>query len=364
MNADNVTHGVFREVEEAIIVTSDTKSEKRSSPCMSAFIRVHPRLNILRTMTHTRLPIEIVFSVAFVCWSHVACGAEPTGLPARVKIAAVQMRGYDKGDLPRPGFDPSGTVIKYIERAGRDHARLVVFPEYILGRITVPGPVTERLGKAANANHLYVIVGCWEVREDGSFANAALLFNPAGELQGRYYKTHAAVDHYEGEPPWSRPPEGKSRNWFLRNDPEWIMERGHDLPVFELGFGTIGILTCYDGWFSEPFRVLSLKGAELIVWINGRRGSVEDFIVKAEMFRNEVAMVCANQAYGGGTMIGQWPAQILAASREKQESYIVATVDLARVRQTRAHSRNRTQRRPDLYGPICTPLPVSGKPIQ
>jgi len=50
MNADNTTNGVFREVEEAIIVTSDTKSEKHSFPCISAFIRVHSRLSILRTV--------------------------------------------------------------------------------------------------------------------------------------------------------------------------------------------------------------------------------------------------------------------------------------------------------------------------
>lgn len=29
----------------------------------------------------------------------------------------------------------------------------------------------------------------------------------------------------------------------------------------------------FDGWFPEPFRLLSLEGTELIVWINGRQGS-------------------------------------------------------------------------------------------
>ena len=52
------------------------------------------------------------------------------------------------------------------------------------------------------------------------------------------------------------------------------MQRGEDLPVFDLDFGRVGILTCYDGWFPESFRALSLKGAELIVWVNGRRASL------------------------------------------------------------------------------------------
>jgi len=40
MNADNATNNVFREAEKGIIVTSDTKSEKRYvHQRLSAFIR-------------------------------------------------------------------------------------------------------------------------------------------------------------------------------------------------------------------------------------------------------------------------------------------------------------------------------------
>ena len=140
------------------------------------------------------------------------------------------------------------------------------------------------------------------------------------------------------------------------------MKRGEGFPVFDLDFGRIGILTCYDGWFPETFRILSLNGAELLVWINGRRGTVEDFIVKSAMFQNEVAMVTTNQAYGAGTMIGQWPAQILAACPEPKECYIIATINLEQVRQARKNSRNLQQRRPELYGEIVKPLSTLHQP--
>jgi N-carbamoylputrescine amidase len=297
---------------------------------------------------------------------------EPKGQTTRrdfVKVAAVQINGYDKGDLPKEGHDPTNQLISYIERAGKDGAQLVVFPEYVLGRVKVPGPTTEKLAAAAKGNCIYVIVGCWELYEDGSFANTALIFDRSGKIAGKYHKTHAAVDHYEGTPPWSRPPSGKNRSWFVKHDPEWIMEKGEDLPVFELDFGTIGVITCYDGWFPEPARVLSLKGAELIVWINGRRGSVEDFIVKSTMFRNHVAMVATNQAYGSGTVIGdcaEWPARIIERCPDKEESYIIATINLKEIRNTRETSRNFMQRRPDLYGEIVKPRPEyrdGGSPI-
>lgn len=312
----------------------------------------------------TQLRMAILASVTWLLPALIAWGGEELLEPAEVKVAAVQILGYDKTDLPRPGFDPTDAVIPFIERAARDGAQLVVFPEYLLGRIDVPGPQTERIARAAAMGNIFVIVGCWEVFEDGTYANTALLFDRSGEIAGTYHKVHAAVDHFEGQPPWSRPPQGKDDAWFLTNDPEWTMQRGQDFPVFDLDFGRVGILTCYDGWFPESSRILSLNGAEMLVWINGRRGMVEDFLVKSAMFQNEVAMVATNQAYGSGTMIGQWPAQILAACTEPGEGYITATIDLGRVRQARQNSRNLQQRRPDAYGEIVRPIGTDHQPAR
>jgi predicted amidohydrolase len=272
--------------------------------------------------------------------------------PETVKVAAVQICGYDKTDVPRKGYDPTEAIVSYIDRAGKDGARLVVFPEYVLGYIEVPGIETRKIAEAAVANRIYVVVGCWEVRQGGAFANTALIFDRNGEIVGKYRKTHAAVDKFEGDPPWSRPPSGKDRDWFIQNDPEWIMEKGDDLPVFDLDFGKVGVLTCYDGWFPESFRVLSLKGAEVLVWINGGRGSVEDFFVKSVTFQSHVAMICTNQAYGGGTMIADWPTRMVARCPDRTEAYITGTVNLEKVRKARKFSRNFQQRRPDLYGEL------------
>jgi predicted amidohydrolase len=275
--------------------------------------------------------------------------AQTPALPDHIKVAAVQINGYDKGDLPRQGFEPADSLIPYIHKAGKDNVDLIVFPEYVLGHIKVPAEQTQKISAAAAAARVYVIVGCWEEFDDGTFANTALIFDRQGHIAGKYRKTHAAVDHYEGDPPWSRPLSGKSKEWMLQNDPEWIMERGQDLPVFDFDFGRLGIMTCYDGWFPEPARVLSLRGAEVIVWINGRGGSVEDFIVRTTMFQSHVAMITANQAYGSGTMIGQWPAAIQSRCPDKTEAYITGTINLKQIRNARSRSRNFQQRRPDLY---------------
>ncbi len=300
--------------------------------------------------------IGLVFCGVLTAAAQAAASDGPPK-PDTVTVAAVQISGYDKGDLPREGYDPTDAMVPYIERAGNEGAELVVFPEYVLGHIPVPGPATKKLSAAAAASRIYVIVGCWEVHEDGSYANAALIFGRDGRIVGRYHKTHAAVDHFEGAPAWSKPPQGKDRAWFIENDPEWTMQRGQDIPVFEFDFGTVGIMTCYDGWFPEPPRILSLKGAELIVWINGRGGSVEDFIVKTIMFQSHAAVIATNQAYGSGTMIGDGAAGILQRCPDRTESMITATLDLKKIRQRRTVSRNFQQRRPDLYGFLSEPLP-------
>lgn len=273
-----------------------------------------------------------------------------------VSIMAVQLHGYDKmGDI-KPGLDPVEALLPYIEQAGADKTDLLVFPEYHLGRIRIPGPETERIGEAVRKQGIYVIVGSWELLENDRFANAALLFGRDGNIVGKYYKTHAAVDQFDMDKiPFTEPAPGHDLQWFIKNDPEWKMERGQELPVFELDFGRVAILTCYDGWFPEPWRILSLKGAEIIVWINGRGGSIEDYIVKSSMFQNEVHVITANQAYGAGTMIGQYHNQILAHIEEPGEAAIQAELDMKMLRNARAHSRNLAQRRPELYNTLTEP---------
>jgi predicted amidohydrolase len=41
---------------------------------------------------------------------------------------------------------------------------------------------------------------------------------------------------------------------------------GHDYPVFETRFGKVGMMVCYDGFFPEVARQLSIHGAEVIAF--------------------------------------------------------------------------------------------------
>lgn len=266
-----------------------------------------------------------------------------------VRVAAVQINGPWNWQVPTGEHnDPAKTIIPYIDRAGIDKADLVVFPELYLGMFRVPSPQTEAIAAAAKRNKIHVMVGCFEIiNEKGDYGNSTLIFDRDGKITGRYFKAYQAV----GEAPHCWPPKP--------DDPEWMMTAGQQTPVFDLDFGRIGVLTCYDGYFPEMFRLLSLKGAEIIIWPNARGGSVEDYIVKTNLQQNYVHIITTNKAVGAGTMIAAWPNQIVQQITEAREGYITAQLDLTGLRQARIHSREFRQRRAAMFADLAKDWPVA-----
>ncbi len=253
-----------------------------------------------------------------------------------VRVAAVQL-------MQPKEEDPSDVVVSYIKRAAADKAQLVVFPEYHLGYVRTSDQRVDEVARAAKENHIYVIVGCFECYDDGSYSNVALLFGRDGSIIGRHKKVHPAV----GVDPYYWPPK--------EDDVEWKMKLGDEFDVFDLDFGTIGILTCFDGYFPESYELMSLKGAEILIWINGRP-YIEDYLVKSAMFLNYVDMVCTNNCYG--TMIAEYPSVIKKISLVPKEDYLVEDLDLKQLRIFRKNSRFFHQRRPEVYKDLIKYWPV------
>lgn len=306
-------------------------------------------------MRHSLLSLLALVLVSVGCSTTIADSARPIApvpqytpmTPEQLartsaRVAAVQITGPWMWRVPiSPDNDPADLLVPYIERAAADGADLVVFPELYLGMFRVPSPQTEKISAAARANNINVIVGCFEVFDDeGNYANSTLIFDRQGEIIGRFFKIYQAV----GETPRGWPP--------VPHDPEWMMVAGEELPVFDLDFARIGILTCYDGYFPELFRTLSLKGAEIIIWPNARHGALEDYIALSNSAHNYTHMVATNKAIGAGTMIVQWPPHILERVEEPEEAYIIADLNMAQLRTARIHSREFHQIRPHVHAEI------------
>lgn len=170
-------------------------------------------------------------------------------LPERkVKVAAVQMR-WGK-ELGRTEEIRKEEYLRLADEAGARGADLLVFGEGLYsGGFGLPLHVRARerdakmlvtLGKKAIEHNMYIVF-CG-IEEDGDhYYNTAFIIDRAGKMIGKYRKTHITAGEYEdGFTP------------------------GEDFPVFDLDFGRVGILICYDQFFPETAKELAKKGAEII----------------------------------------------------------------------------------------------------
>jgi len=227
---------------------------------------------------------------------------------------------------------------------------LIVFPEYTLGqRIPISHPQVEAFRELAAQHGIYAIAGLVE-GHGPRWATTALMVDRQGNLLGRYYKTHPAA----GPPPHWWPP-------IAGQDAEARGILGNQFSVFHLDFAPVGILQCYDGYFPEAWGCTSYAGAEVILWINGRGGMVEDYLCQTAAHAYG-CVVGANISDGCNTGFAAPPmGGVIAAAGEPEptrlfprraepgDGCVHAVIDLARLRWIRKHLRTMHQRRPELY---------------
>lgn len=180
----------------------------------------------------------------------------------------------------------------WIRRAAEEHnADLVVFPETITTGFmhnlpcktlyemldTIPGRITEEIGKVARENKVYVCYPTYERGEqEGVIYNSAPLINDQGVVIGNYRKTHPFI---------------------LENVKHYgCITAGTEVEVYETPFAKIGIVICYDGDFPELCRELALQGAEVILRPSAFQRSYDIWYLTcaARAFDNHVYVVGVN----------------------------------------------------------------------
>ena len=213
---------------------------------------------------------------------------------------------------------------------------------------SVPGPTTDRVATLCRELQTFVVFGLIE-KSGSDIFNTAVLIGPDG-LIGSYRKVHLpylGVDRFTT--PGDRPFE-----------------------VFEAGGVRIGMLICYDGGFPEAARVLSIRGADLIVlptnWPPGGTYMAE-YSINCRAMENGIYFAAVNRigTENGFHFIGKSricsPVGATMASIDNDKGGILrAEIDpvVARtkllVRVPGKHLIDRmADRRPEMYGTICEP---------
>jgi predicted amidohydrolase len=261
-----------------------------------------------------------------------------------ITVAVMQMQPklYEVGDnLIR--------MTEFIEKICMEQqVDLIVFPELITTgyecgvRFTdlaekIPGHAVNLIAQQASEFSTHIVFGmALKEKVESIVYNAAILVGPDGEVIGDYRKVH---------------PRGEERLAF----------RPGCFPVFETGFGAVGLMLGWDYSFPEVGRSL-LDGAEILcLCASWERPHTEEWTAfsLARAFENSVFLAAANRigqepsyTFFGQSMIIGPRGEVYSSMNEEIEGYALARIDLDEVRRLREEYQLFQLRQPITYRAI------------
>ncbi|MCO6460572.1 MAG: carbon-nitrogen hydrolase [Saprospiraceae bacterium] len=151
--------------------------------------------------------------------------------------------------------------IEGIRKCAADGAQLVVLQELHTGIYfcqvedtemfdlaeSIPGPSTEAFSKVAKECNIVLVTSLFERRAAGIYHNTAVVFEKNGTIAGKYRKMHIPDD-----------PAYYEKFYFTPGDLGFT-------PI-DTSVGKLGVLVCWDQWYPEAARLMSLAGAELLIY--------------------------------------------------------------------------------------------------
>jgi len=204
------------------------------------------------------------------------------------------------------------------------------------------GKTTEFLCRLASRNNSYIVAGLAE-RDKGRFFNSAVLVSPQGYV-GTYRKIHLF---------------NEEKLWFQPGD--------RTLDIFDLGFCRIGIMICFDWFFPEVMRILSLKGADLICHCANLVLPFCQDSMRTRCLENHVYAITANRTgkdqrngkilqFTGRSQITGPHADILYQAGPVDDEVAVVDIDVSLARDKKLNSFNHLyrDRRVEFYGDLCS----------
>jgi predicted amidohydrolase len=269
----------------------------------------------------------------------------------KMTAAAIQMSStLDKQE----NFEAAERLIRCAVSAG---AQLVALPElwschglekvYRENAEPIPGPTTEFLGALARELGAWLLGGSILESEPGAkrLSNTSTFFDPSGELVAVYRKIHL----FDVKAP----------------DREYLESRtiasGREIVTAKAGIATLGLSVCYDLRFPELYRLLALKGAEILAvpaaftLLTGK--DHWELLLRARAVENQAYVVAPAQwgrkadgrwTYGRSMIVDPWGT--LLATCPDRDGHALATLDLDYLDRFRTDFPALANRRPEAYG--------------
>lgn len=280
-----------------------------------------------------------------------------------ITLAVVQMSMVD--DRHRNLERATGLVR---EAAGRG-AEVVLLPELFEGlyfprelrqeyfELARSVAQSEAVGTmAAVARELGVVIPVSFFEKDGdAYFNSLAMLDVNGDCLGVYRKSHI--------------PDGAGY------EEKYYFQPGNTgFRVFQTRFGQIGMGICWDQWFPECARALTLLGADVLLFPTaiGSEPDYPEYGTREAWRRAMVGHAASNGAViGAANRVGQEGSlrfygssfvagpkgDVLAELGSDEEGIALVRIDPGQVRAYRKWLGVLADRRPELYGVLTHPLP-------
>jgi N-carbamoylputrescine amidase len=277
---------------------------------------------------------------------------------SRLKVAALQLAFGEDIDAN------IAAVAGLVREAAGQGAKLILPPELFEGRYfcrtqdeahfarAMPvdsHPAVAAMRALAAELKVYIPTSFFEA-EGHHHYNSLAMIDDQGGLMGVYRKSHIPDGPGYSEKFYFRPGNSGFRTFRTR-------------------YGTIGPAVCWDQWYPETARALTLQGAEILLFPTAIGTEPHDpDLDTSRMWRramighavsNVVPVVAANrigsedgQRFYGHSFICDERGDILAEYGAEETGVLVATLDLEQAKRHRAAFGFFRDRRPDLYGRI------------
>ena len=279
-------------------------------------------------------------------------------MPRSLTLAVIQAAFGEDMD------DNIARVATFIRAAARDGARVILAPELFQGPYFCKTeetrwfasaypykehPVVTALAPLAGELGIVLPLSIFE-RAGQEYYNSLVMVDADGSLMGLYRKSHIPDGPGYEEKFYFRPGDTGFRVWETR-------------------FGRIGAGICWDQWFPEAARAMTLNGAELLLYPTAIGSEPENPGLDTQTrwrramighaVSNVIPVAAANrigdeggQAFYGSSFICDEGGDYLADMTRTEEGFAAATLDLDAINEDRAGWGFFRDRRPDLYGPL------------
>lgn len=269
-----------------------------------------------------------------------------------MRAGAVQLNSTEDTDR---NLETADRLVREAAAAG---AELVVLPEKwsVLGtpeQMTaaadpLDGRFTGWARSTARELGIDLVAGSIVERVEGQekTANTSVHVGPDGEIQAVYRKMHMFDVEVDGDV-------------YAESATE---EAGEEIVLSELAGGVrLGMSICYDVRFPELYRVLAVRGAELIsvpaAFTLATTRDHWEVLLRARAIENQCFVIAPNQIgphppgprCGGRSMIVD-PWGVVLAQAPDTESAFVADLDFGTVGRVRRRIPALAHRRPAAYG--------------